>query len=131
MPQSETLTILFTDVVGSTEHLERAGDEAADELFRAHHRLLTVAIEASSGTELEWLGDGVLAAFSSAANAVRCAIAMQQTARAPGRGARFEIRIGIHLGEVLRRDGGYFGTPVVTARRLCDAGAGGQIPAAA
>jgi tetratricopeptide (TPR) repeat protein len=69
----------------------------------------------------------VLAAFSSSADAVRCAISVEQTARRPVAGARFDIRIGIHLGEVLRRDGGYFGTPVVTARRLCDRAGSGQI----
>ncbi len=127
MPQSETLAILFTDLVSSTQHLQRDGDEASNQLFRVHHRLLSAAIEASGGTELEWLGDGVLAAFSSAANAVRCAITMQQTACAPGAGTRFEMKIGIHLGEVLRRDSGYFGTPIVITRRLCDAATGSQI----
>jgi class 3 adenylate cyclase len=127
MPQSGTITLLFTDLVNSTEHLQREGDEEGDHLFRVHHKLIKEAIESGGGEELQWLGDGVLAAFSSAADAVRCAIQMQQTARRPASGARFEIRIGIHLGEVLRRDEGYFGTPIVTARRLCDYGSGGQI----
>ncbi|MGO9452458.1 MAG: ATP-binding protein [Candidatus Binataceae bacterium] len=127
MGQSDTVTLLFTDLVNSAEHLQRAGDEAGEQLFRIHHRFMTEAVVATGGEELEWLGDGMLAAFSSSADAVRCAIGMQQTARRLAAGARFEIRIGIHLGEVLRREGGYFGTPVVTARRLCDRAAGGQI----
>jgi class 3 adenylate cyclase/tetratricopeptide (TPR) repeat protein len=128
MPQSGTVTLLFTDLVNSTEHLQREGDETGDRLFRIHHKLMTDAIEAAGGQELQWLGDGVLAAFSSVADAVRCAIIMQQTAgRATGGGAKFEMRIGVHLGEVLRRDDGYFGTPVVTARRLCDRAESGQI----
>ena len=127
MGQSGTLTLLFTDLVNSTEHLQRTGDEAGDRLFRAHHRLISEAVAAAAGEELEWLGDGALVAFSSTADAVRCAIAVQQTARRPIAGARFEIRIGIHVGEVLRRDGGYFGTPIVTTRRLCDRAASGQI----
>src|SRR5215475_7843208 len=127
MPQSGTLTLLFTDLVDSTTHLQQAGDEAGDQLFRAHHKLIAEAIEAGGGEELQWLGDGVLASFSSTADAVRCAISMQQTARRPGHGARFEIRIGIHLGEVMKRDDGYFGTPLVTARRLCDYATAGQI----
>jgi len=81
----------------------------------------------SGGEELEWLGDGALAAFSSSADAVRCAISIEQTARRPVAGARFEIRIGLHLGEVMRRNGGSFGLSVVTARRLCDRAASGQI----
>jgi adenylate cyclase len=74
-----------------------------------------------------WLGDGVLAAFSSTADAVRCAISIQQTARRPVEGARFEIRIGIHVGEALRREDGYFGAPLVMARRLCERAEAGQI----
>jgi class 3 adenylate cyclase/tetratricopeptide (TPR) repeat protein len=127
MAQSGIVTFLFTDLIQSTEHLQRAGDEVGHQLFRAHHKLMTQAVTASGGEELEWLGDGILAAFSSASDAVRCAVSVQQTARRPAAGARFEIRIGIHAGEALRREGGYFGTPVVTARRLCDRAVRGQI----
>jgi class 3 adenylate cyclase/tetratricopeptide (TPR) repeat protein len=125
--QSGTVTLLFSDLVNSTELLQQAGDEAAQRLFQAHHKLISDAVAGSGGEELEWLGDGVLAAFSSAADAVRCAINIEQTARRPVAGARFEIRIGLHLGEVLRREGGYFGMSVVTARRLCDRASSGQI----
>jgi class 3 adenylate cyclase len=127
MAQSGTVTLLFTDLVNSTTHLQQAGDEAGAHFFQAHHKLLTDSIAAAGGKELQWLGDGVLAAFTSTADAIRCAISIQQTARRPISGARFEIRIGIHLGEVMLRDGGYFGTPVVTARRLCDRASSGQI----
>jgi class 3 adenylate cyclase/tetratricopeptide (TPR) repeat protein len=127
MPQSRTVTLLFTDLVNSTEHLQRAGDESGQLLFRAHHKLMTDAVTAAGGQELQWLGDGVLAVFESTADAVRCAISIQQTARRPVAGARFDIRIGINAGEVLRREGGYFGTPIVLGRRLCDRAAAGQI----
>jgi class 3 adenylate cyclase len=125
--QSGAVVLLFTDLVNSTEILKTAGDEAGQRLFQSHHRFISDALNGNGGEELEWLGDGVLAAFSSAADAVRCAISIEQTARRPVAGARFEIRIGIHLGEVLRREGGYFGIPVVTARRLCDSASSGQI----
>lgn len=88
---------------------------------------MTEAVVAAGGEELQWLGDGLLAGFSSTADAVRCAIGIQQTARRPAARVRFEIRIGIRFGEVVRRDGGYFGTPLVTARRLCDRASPGQI----
>ncbi|HUA34554.1 MAG TPA: AAA family ATPase [Candidatus Binataceae bacterium] len=127
MAQSGTVTFLFTDLVGSTEHLERAGDEAGQQLFRAHHKLMTDAVTAAGGQELQWLGDGVLAVFASTADAIRCAIQVQQTARRPAAGTHFEIRIGIHVGEAMRRDEGYFGAAVVTARRLCDRAQAGQI----
>ncbi len=127
MTESGTLTLLYTDLVSSTQHLQQAGDEAGDELFRVHHKFMSDAVAAGGGQELKWLGDGMLAAFPSAADAVRCAISVQQTAGRPSAGIRFEIRVGIHMGEVLRRDGGYFGTPVVVARQLCDRATSGQI----
>jgi len=110
MAQSGTVTLLFTDLVNSTTQLQQAGDDTGAHFFQAHHKLLTDSIEATGGKELQWLGDGVLAAFLSTADAVRCAVSIQQTARRPIAGARFEIRIGIHLGEAMLRDGGYFGT---------------------
>ena len=80
MIESGTLTLLYTDLVRSTQHLQQAGDEAGDHLFRVHHKLMSEAVVAAGGEELKWLGDGMLAAFSSAADAVRCAINVQQTA---------------------------------------------------
>jgi class 3 adenylate cyclase len=125
--QSETITFLFTDLVDSTRQMQTVGDETAHRLFAIHRKALSEAVAATGGEELEWLGDGMLASFSSAADAVRCAISMQQRARRPVAGAHFEIRIGINLGEVSRREGGYFGTPIVIARRLCDRASAGQI----
>jgi len=127
LAQSGIITFLFTDLTQSTQHLQRVGDEAGQRLFRNHHKNLSEAVLTNGGEELEWLGDGILAAFSSPADAVRCAISIEQTARRPGAETSFEIRIGIHAGEALRREGGYFGTPIVTARRLCDRAAPGQI----
>ena len=127
MAESGTLTFLFTDLVGSTAFLQERGDEGAQHVFRAIHTLMSNAVASSNGEELEWLGDGLLAVFNSAADAVRCAIRIQQESHRPISGNRFQIRAGIHAGEALRRQGGYFGTPLVVARRLCDRSAGGQI----
>ena len=127
MPRSGTLTLLVSDLVNSTDHLQNAGDETGQSFFRAHHKLITDAIKACAGEELQWLGDGVLAAFDSSADAVRCAIKIQQTARRPVANLRFEIRIGIHCGEAVRQEQGYFGTAVVVARRLCNEADAGQI----
>src|SRR5215471_17183448 len=73
-------TILFTDLVDSTSLMQRVGDERAQRLFEAHHQLLSDAVSAHGGSELQWLGDGLMVAFASTADAVRCAIAMQQAA---------------------------------------------------
>ena len=118
--KAQTVTILFTDLVGSTELLQRAGDERAEHIFKAHHRLLSDAVAAHRGHEVKWLGDGLMVAFESITDAVTCAIAMQQSSRRPTAGERLEIRAGINVGEVMVDAGDYFGTPVVIARRLCD-----------
>src|SRR5436309_14381817 len=124
---SALVTILFTDLVGSTELLSRAGDEEAQRIFRAHHTLLAETAAAHGGAEVKWLGDGLMGAFLSAADALRCAVAMQQASRRPVAGEQLAIRVGLNAGEALRDESDYFGTPVVVARRLCDRAAGGQI----
>ena len=119
--------ILFSDLVGSTELLQRAGDEDAQRLFKAHYQLLRDAVSQHGGAEVKSLGDGLMVAFPSAADAVRCAIAMQQMSRRPVNGEHLAIRVGLNAGDALRDEGDYFGTSVVTARRLCDRAGPGQI----
>jgi class 3 adenylate cyclase/DNA-binding SARP family transcriptional activator len=124
-----TVTLLFTDQVGSTETLQRLGDEEGERLRRAHFALLREAAGMHGGEEVKNLGDGLMVAFVSAVDAVVCAITMQQAvdrARASGE-PQFAVRIGLNVGEPIRDEGDYFGTPVVIAKRLCDAGAPGQI----
>jgi adenylate cyclase len=126
MTQSGTVTLLFTDLVNSTELLARTGDEHAQRIFDAHHELLSDAVTANGGAEVKWLGDGLMVAFPSAADAVRCAIAMQESAaRAPGE--RLSLRVGLHVGEAIKNESDYFGTAVVIARRLCERAGAGQI----
>ena len=106
----------------------RAGDEQAQRIFQAHHRLLKRCVAAHDGQEVKWLGDGLMTVFASPADAVRCAVAMQQAARRRAAGERLSIRVGLNVGEVRRDESDYFGTPVVIARRLCDHAAGGTDP---
>ena len=108
--------------------MQRMGDERAQKLFETHHQLLSDAVSTHGGSELQWLGDGLMVAFASTADAVRYAIAMQQAA-AQQPGERLSIRAGLNVGEILQQKtgSGYFGTPVVVARRLCDRAATGQI----
>jgi len=120
-PLDTPVTLLFTDLVNSTELLRRVGDERAQRIFQAHHKLLRDAVAANGGHEVKWLGDGLMVAFPSAAAAVRCAVAMQQAARRRVGGERLVIRVGLNAGEALREETDYFGTPVVVARRLCAA----------
>jgi class 3 adenylate cyclase len=127
-----TVTLLFTDLVGSTEMLSRIGDDAAEGVRRAHFRLLRDAVTARGGQEVKNLGDGLMVAFVSAADAVRCAIDMQQAVARHNRRAgqvALAVRVGLHVGEPVLEDDDYFGTAVVIAQRLCDAASGGEIVA--
>jgi class 3 adenylate cyclase/tetratricopeptide (TPR) repeat protein len=126
---SSITTILFTDLVSSTELIRRLGDDGAQRIFERHHAILSDLLSEGGGEELQWLGDGLMAAFSSTAEAVRCAVAMQSSTLQSVSGERLAIRIGLNVGEILQQDtgSGYFGTPLVVARRLCDSAASGQI----
>src|SRR5262245_24412602 len=121
------VTVLFTDLVSSTELLQRMGDEQAQRVFRVHHRLLRDAMTVHGGHEVKWLGDGLMSTFASSADAVRCAVAMQQTTRGRAAGERLAIRAGLHVGEALREGSDWVGMAVVVARRLCDRSSAGQI----
>jgi class 3 adenylate cyclase/tetratricopeptide (TPR) repeat protein len=131
--QGRTASVLFTDLVGSTELLSRLGEAAFDELRRTHFTALQEAIGRCGGEQVKSLGDGVLAIFGSAADALRCAVAMQQAVDRQARTgpASLGIRVGLSLGDVSVEDGDVFGTPVVEAARLVAAAQGGQILASA
>jgi DNA-binding NarL/FixJ family response regulator/class 3 adenylate cyclase len=119
------VTILFTDLVGSTSLFDRQGDEAADAMRREHFAALRGAIAEHGGREVKSTGDGLMVTFASAVAAVRCAIDMQRTAAAASDG--LELRIGLDAGEPLPEDGDLYGTPVNVARRLCDTAGAGEI----
>jgi class 3 adenylate cyclase len=129
---SRTCTILFTDLVGSTELRSQLGDDAFDARRRDHDRLLTDALGRHGGELIKHEGDGIMAVFVSAADALSCAASIQQgLEREQGRhDTPFVARIGVSAGDVVEEDGDYHGTPVVEAARLCNAARGGQVLAA-
>ena len=88
MAVTETITVLFTDLVGSTELSYALSPDAADELLRAHFSVLRRAIAASGGVEVKGLGDGVMVVFRSTSAALSCAVAMQQAVHRDNVGAR-------------------------------------------
>lgn len=130
---SPVMTFLFTDVVGSTELLDRLGETAAEETRQAHFRLLREAVNAAGGTEVKNLGDGLMVAFASPLAALTCAVEMQRAVSqaTPGPARSVAVRIGLHAGEPMRDDADFFGTPVIVAKRLCDQAQAGQILASA
>ena len=129
MPGEETVTILFTDLVGSTERSSTLTPDAANDLRRSHFAVLRDVIAATGGTEVKNLGDGVMVVFSNAASSLECAARMQRAVARHNSRARADlaIRIGISAGDVTVEDGDYFGDPVVEAARLCTLAHGGEI----
>ena len=129
MAASRTVSVLFTDVVGSTELRSRIGDGAADDLRRQHFSALAGLVAGHGGEQVKTQGDGLMAVFDSAAAAVACAGEMQQVVERDNRrhGSELAIRVGVSIGETTVEDGDFFGTAVVEAARLCAAAAGGQI----
>ncbi|MGH9011981.1 MAG: adenylate/guanylate cyclase domain-containing protein, partial [Acidimicrobiia bacterium] len=124
------VAILFTDLVGSTEVLDRLGDDAAEELRRTHFSLLRRAVADADGTEVKSLGDGLMVTFASPVQALSCAVAMQRAIADHNRaepGRSLLVRVGLHAGDPVRHEDDLHGTAVVVAKRLCDRAAGGQI----
>jgi class 3 adenylate cyclase len=124
------VTLLFTDLVSSTELLDQLGDEEFERLRRIHFQLLREAVAASGGEEVKNLGDGLMVVFPSALDAIGCAVAMQQAVDLHNTEpdvAPIAVRVGLHAGEPHVEEDDYFGTPVVVAKRLCDRAQGGQI----
>jgi predicted ATPase/class 3 adenylate cyclase len=124
------VALLFTDLVGSTEMLDRLGDDAAEELRRTHFSSLRRAVAQSGGREVKSLGDGLMVSFASSVQAVGCAMAIQQAIAEHNRAQPrqpLQVRVGLHAGEPLWEDDDCHGTAVVVAKRLCDQARGGQI----
>lgn len=129
MRSLETVTILFTDLVGSTGLETRIGPGAADELRVEHFELIRSALAEAGGREVKNTGDGVMAAFDSASAASACAVLMQQRFEQRNREQEIQllIRVGISLGDATAEEGDYFGLPVIEAARLCDRAEAGEI----
>jgi predicted ATPase/class 3 adenylate cyclase len=127
-PPTGTVTLLFSDIEGSTRLLQRAGDAYAD-LLAEHHRLLREACEQHHGFVVDGEGDALFVAFASAAEAAFAAAEAQQAlAQHPWPDENeILVRIGLHTGEPRSIDGRYIGLDVHQAARVMAAGHGGQV----
>ena len=94
-PNRVLATVLFTDIVESTQRVRELGDRAWAELLSRHHAVVRRELERFRGREVDTAGDGFLATFDGPARAIRCAVAVRETVRALG----LEIRAGLHTGE--------------------------------
>jgi adenylate cyclase len=124
LPPSGTAIILFADIVDSTALTERLGDTAFREKARALDESIRAATRANDGTPVEGktLGDGVLAVFTSAKQAIACAQACHNAATAAG----LSLHAGIHAGDVIREADNVYGGAVNIAARVAAASAPGE-----
>jgi class 3 adenylate cyclase/ketosteroid isomerase-like protein len=126
-----TITIVFTDIVGSTELNATFGDQAWLEILRAHNEIVTGATAAADGMVVKGQGDGFMLAFRSARRALMAARAIQrsigETFNDPG--SPIGIRVGVHTGEILREADDFFGQAVNYAARVAAAAGSDEIVA--
>jgi class 3 adenylate cyclase len=116
-------TVLFTDIVGSTEHLARQGDKAWRAILDRHYAAVRRELAAHRGREIGTAGDGFLASFDGPARAVRCALAITADAHALG----IEVRAGVHTGEIELRGDDVAGIAVHIGARVCSLARAGEV----
>lgn len=116
-------TVMFTDIVGSTELAARLGDQSWLDLRDAHNALVRQLIERFRGHEIQTTGDGFLATFDGPARGVRCAVEIAAAVRSLG----LEVRVGLHTGEVELADGAVGGIAVHLAQRVMSSGLAGRV----
>jgi predicted ATPase/class 3 adenylate cyclase/Tfp pilus assembly protein PilF len=125
---SGMVTLLFTDIEGSTRMMEQ-DSEAMMRLLAQHDALVRKAVEEQNGIVFKALGDGFCAVFHQASAAVLAAIEIQKRLHTADWAPfpMLNVRIALHCGEVVLREGEYFGTSLARIARLCDLAHGGQI----
>ena len=122
-PQTILATVLFTDIVGSTEKQASLGDRGWKDLIQRHHALVRNELGRHRGVEHDTAGDGFYATFDGPARAVRCALAIVQGVRELG----IEIRAGLHTGECQLIDGKAGGIAVSIGARVAALAATSQV----
>ncbi len=116
-------TVLFTDIVGSTDRAASLGDRRWGALLEAHHTAVREQLRHFEGREIDTSGDGFLATFDGPARAVRCACAVRDAIALLG----LEIRAGVHTGELELRNGGVRGLAVHIGQRVAAEAAPGEV----
>jgi class 3 adenylate cyclase len=118
-----TATVVFTDIVGSTEQQARVGPREWSRLADHHDAMVRAALARYRGQEVKTTGDGFLATFDATGRALRCAAEILAAAKGIG----LELRAGIHTGEVEARGDDIAGLAVTIAKRVCDLATPGRV----
>jgi len=125
-----TVTIFFSDIEGSTALNEELGDRRWVKVLAQHDRIVRARIERERGHVIKTQGDGFMVAFAQPAEATRCSTEVQRALAGNGgrsEGAPIRVRIGIHKGDAVQRDGDLFGRNVALAARIAAEAEGGEI----
>ena len=122
-PNLVLATVLFTDIVGSTERAAATGDSAWRELLGRHDTAVRTQLDRFGGREVQRSSHGFLATFDGPARAIRCAIAIREGAQRLG----LEIRAGLHTGEIEQDDGRISGIAVHIGRQISTLGGPGEV----
>lgn len=118
-----TRTVLFTDIVASTEQSARVGHRRWTTVIADHDAMVRAALVRHRGVEVKTTGDGFLAVFDATTRAVRAAVEITRAAKGLG----LELRAGVHTGEIEVRPDDVVGLPVSIAKRVCDLAGPGQV----
>ena len=118
-------TLLFTDIVGSTDRARQLGDRRWRQVLTVHDELTRRVVEEFQGRLVETTGDGILATFDGPGRAIRCAAAIREELAGIG----LQIRAGLHTGEIELRESGVGGIAVYIAARVMATAGPGEIHA--
>ena len=128
--KDKLVTVLFTDLVGSTKMTQELGDAGAQQIVRKHNEIVRNALAKYQGLEVKHTGDGIMARFPVTSNAVESAIWMQEAFTTHNEATPelpVNVRIGINTGQPIQEEGDIFGTTVQLAARICDKGKTGHV----
>ncbi|MCH7936154.1 MAG: adenylate/guanylate cyclase domain-containing protein [Proteobacteria bacterium] len=128
--QTGPVTVMFTDIVGSTAMTQALGDAGAQQVVRAHNRIVREALSSNAGSEVKHTGDGIMASFTKTSDGIDASIQMQmETAHHNLNNPELplHLKIGLNAGEPIAEDNDLFGTVVQLAARIVDKASADQI----